>query len=95
MPVPKGTRIGGRKKGTPNRVTDSIKQLLNRVLHEEELEKKWRFFLNHDDAHIRYKAFELANAYMFGKPVMPISGAEDLPPVHIDISAIPMKRERA
>lgn len=85
----------GRKKGTPNKVTDSIKSLLNRVLPEAELEKQWRFFLKHADPQIRYKTFELANAYMFGKPVMPISGSEDLPPVHIDISAIPRKRERA
>jgi hypothetical protein len=91
----KGRKTGGRKPGTPNKVTDGIKQLLNRVLHEKELEKRWRYFLDHRDPQIRYKTFELANAYMFGKPVMPIQGAEDAPPVHIDISAIPMKRKRA
>jgi len=85
----------GRKPGTPNKVTDSIKSLLNRVLPEAELERQWRFFLKHKDLAIRYKSFELANAYLFGKPVMPIAGAEDMPPVHIDISAIPRKRQRA
>lgn len=25
MPVPKGTRVGGRKKGTPNKVTADVK----------------------------------------------------------------------
>jgi hypothetical protein len=87
-------KFGGRKPGTLNRATDSIKNLLNRVLPEVELEKQWRFFLSHEDPQIRYKTFELANSYMFGKPVMPIQGAEDAPPLHIDISAIPWKRKR-
>jgi hypothetical protein len=43
---------------------------------------------------LRLKAFKLANAYLFGKPAMPTIGSEDAPPIHIDISAIPMKRER-
>jgi|HubBroStandDraft_1064217.scaffolds.fasta_scaffold490655_2 hypothetical protein len=91
----KGKKTGGRVAGTPNKVTDSIKNLLNRILPEERLEKNWNYFLNHADPVYRWKAHELANAYLFGKPVMPISGVEDMPPVHIDISAIPMKRKRA
>jgi hypothetical protein len=87
-------KTGGRTPGTPNKVTDSIKNLLNRVLPEVELEKQWRFFLSHEDPQIRYKVFELANAYMFGKPVMPIQGAEDAPPIHINLSCIPWKRKR-
>lgn len=85
----------GRKPGTPNKVTDSIKALLNRLLPEKKLAEEWEYHLAHKDPQIRYKTFELANAYLFGKPVMPIQGAEDAPPVHIDISAIPRKRERA
>jgi hypothetical protein len=91
----KGHKTGGRKPGTPNKATQSIKDLLNRVLPEGELEKRWQHFLDHRDPQIRWKAFGLANAYLFGKPVMPIQGAEDTPPVHIDISAIPRKREIA
>ncbi len=91
----KGKKTGGRKPGTPNKVTDSIKNLLNRLLPEERLAREWEYHLKHRDPQIRYKTFELANAYLFGKPVMPIQGAEDAPPVHIDISAIPMKRKRA
>lgn len=87
-------KTGGRTPGTPNKVTDSIKNLLNRVLPEVELEKQWRFFLSHEDPQIRYKVFELANAYMFGKPVMPIQGAEDAPPININLSCIPWKRKR-
>jgi hypothetical protein len=90
----KRTKTGGRKAGTPNKVTDSIKNLLNRILPEAVLEKNWNFFLTHRDIAYRWKAHELANAYLFGKPVMPISGAEDAPPILINISAIPRKRER-
>jgi hypothetical protein len=88
-------KTGGRQPGTPNKATDSIKNLLNRLLPEERLEREWNFFLKHADPHIRFEAFKLVNSYLFGKPVMPIHGAEDAPPVHIDISAIPRKRERA
>jgi hypothetical protein len=91
----KGKKTGGRVAGTPNKVTDSIKILLNRILPEERLEKNWNYFLNHADPAYRWKAHELANAYLFGKPAMPIIGADDAPPVHIDISALPRKRQRA
>ena len=88
-------KTGGRKAGTPNKATAEIKVLLNRLLPEERLASEWERNLKHKDPHIRWKAFELANAYLFGKPVMPIQGAEDAPPVHIDISAIPRRREVA
>jgi hypothetical protein len=95
MPFQKGQpKIAGRKKGTPNKITESIKNLLNTLLPEEKFAAQWKHHLEHKDPQIRYKTFELANAYLFGKPVMPIQGAENAPPVHIDISAIPMKRER-
>jgi hypothetical protein len=86
---------GGRQPGTPNKATESIKTLLNHLLPEDLLAREWQHHLEHRDPQIRWKAFELANAYLFGKPVMPIQGAEATPPVHIDISAIPMRRERA
>src|SRR5271168_5639187 len=98
MPQRKGspkTPGSGRKKGTPNKVTDSIKALLNQLFPEERLKKLWEFHLKTEVPSTRYRTFEMANHYLFGKPVMPISGAEDMPPVHIDISAIPRKRKRA
>jgi len=88
-------KTGGRSAGTPNKATDSIKILLNALLPEERLAREWEHHLKHKDPQIRWKAFELANAYLFGQPVKPIQGTEDAPPVHIDISAIPRKRERA
>jgi hypothetical protein len=87
-------KTGGRKLGSTNKAKAEIKELLNGLLPPDELRKRWKFFLDHRDPQIRYKAFELANAYMFGKPVVAIAGAEDQPPVMINISAIPRKRER-
>jgi hypothetical protein len=95
-PFQKGrAKTGGRKPGVTNKATDSIKNLLNALLPEEKLAKEWRHHLNHSDPQIRYKTFELANAYLFGKPVMPIQGAEEAPPILINVSAIPKVRERA
>lgn len=90
-----GKKTGGRKAGTPNKVTAEIKTLLNSILPEKELAAQWRFFLKHKDIHIRMETFKLANHYLFGKPVQIVAGSEELPPVHIDISAIPRNRERA
>jgi hypothetical protein len=89
------TKTGGRKAGSVNKATASIKVLLNELLPEHVLRANWKHHLQHKDPQIRWKAFELANHYLFGKPVMPIIGSEDAPPVHIDISAIPRKREIA
>lgn len=91
----KRQKTGGRKAGTPNKATQGIKDLLAELFDDAALKKKWEHFLNHADPTLRWKAFELYNAYRFGKPVMPISGAEDAPPVMINISAIPRKRKRA
>ena len=88
-------KIGGRKPGSLNKVTAEIKATLHGLLPPDEFRRRWIFFLDHRDPNIRWKAWELANAYMFGKPVMPISGAEDQPPILINVSAIPKVRERA
>jgi hypothetical protein len=50
MEFQKGRKKAGRRKpGTPNKATDSIKNLLNRLLPEERLEREWNFFLKHAD----------------------------------------------
>jgi hypothetical protein len=95
MPKPKGSpKTGGRTKGTPNKVTDSIKALLNELFPEARLKREWEFHLKHEVSSTRFRTFEMVNHYLFGKPVMPVIGSEDQPPVRIDISAIPHKRER-
>ena len=85
-------KSGGRKKGTSNKVTESIKNTLNALLTEHELEECWRRFLNHKDSSIAWKAFELYHEYRFGKPVQMVAGEELTPPIKIDISAIPKFR---
>lgn len=86
-------KSGGRKKGTPNRATESIKNVLDAVLTEDELVTLWKKFLKHKDTHIAFEAFKLANYYMFGKPGTIATGIEEPPPIKIDISAIPFKGE--
>lgn len=41
--VPKGVRIGGRRKGTPNRITKDLRERISTFLEDnwEEAEKTW------------------------------------------------------
>jgi len=87
-------KLGGRKKGTRNNATESIKALLNTLLPEDELAELWNKKLRSKNEHVSMKALELALHYMFGKPVQPIVGEELAPPIKIDISAIPQHRKR-
>ena len=90
-----GEKTGGRKPGTPNKVTQSIRILLNTVLPPEELEKHWRFYLKHRDIEIRFAAFKLAQLYMFGRPSpLPIAqedSAKHQTETEFDLSAIPTR----
>jgi hypothetical protein len=87
-------KIGGRKKGTRNKGTESIRALLNTLLPEDELAELWKKKLYHKDPHVALEAFKLANHYLFGKPVQPVVGEELAPPIKIDISAIPKHHKR-
>jgi hypothetical protein len=91
----KRRKTGGRKAGMPNKSTEGIRVLLGRVLPDGRLEKEWEHYLRHRNPHLRFEAFKLANSYLFGKPVQPVVGEELLPPIKIDISAIPCHRELA
>jgi hypothetical protein len=88
-------KLGGRKKGTRNKGTDSIKTLLNKLLPEEELAGLWKQKLYSKNPHVAMKAFELAIHYMFGRPVQPVVGEDSAPPMKIDISAIPKHHVKA
>jgi hypothetical protein len=90
-----GEKTGGRKKGTPNRATQSIKDLLLSVLEDSRNRQEWEYWLKHKDPHYRWEAFKLAQFYLFGKPVQPIASEELAPPIKIDISAIPSFRVKA
>lgn len=88
-------KFGGRKPGVPNKATASIKDLLNELLPREELVRLWKNAIYAKDRSTRMKAFEMANHYLFGKPVLTVGGHEDALPIKIDISAIPQHREPA
>jgi hypothetical protein len=88
-------KLRGRKKGTRNKGTDSIKILLNALLPEEELARLGKQKLYSKDPHIALKALEMALHYMFGKPVQPVASEEFAPPIKIDISAIPTRHVKA
>jgi hypothetical protein len=51
-------RLGGRKKGTLNRVTESIKNALNALLSEDELMAHWETFLQHRNPHIALRSVQ-------------------------------------
>ena len=88
-------KLGGRKKGTPNKVTVAIKDLLNEKIDDEQLWKVWAKHLRSRDAHISIKALELILHYKYGKPIQPIVGEEPAAPIKIDISAIPTRHVKA
>jgi hypothetical protein len=88
-------KAGGRKAGTPNKATQSIKDLLLSVLEDSRNRHEWEYWLKHKDPHYRWEAFKLAQFYMSGKPVQPVASEELAPPIKIDISAIPSFRVKA
>jgi hypothetical protein len=59
-----GEKTGGRKKGTPNKATQSIKDLLLSVLEDSRNRQEWEYWLRHKDRHYRWEAFKLAQFYL-------------------------------
>jgi hypothetical protein len=95
-PFQKGKdKTGGRVKGKRNNATYDLKQLIDRLLPEDRLERIWTKLLNSKDQQMVFRAFELALHYRYGKPIQTLVGADDQPPVNINISAIPTFREKA
>ena len=72
-----------------------MKALLVEMLPDDRLKKEWNKWLRHSDPRIAFEAFKLANAYLFGKPVQAVASDENVPPIKIDISAIPSFRVKA
>ena len=85
-------KLGGRKKGTPNRVSVDIKMLLSTLLSPEELAERWIKFLNNRSPIVRWRAFELYHHYLFNKPIAIVAGEEAAPPILVNVSAIPQFR---
>lgn len=89
----KGRKTGGRTAGTPNKASIGVKALLAAVLPDDRMKKEWNKWLRHSDPHIAFAAFKLALAYLYGKPMQRVVSEEHEPPIMIDISAIPRRRE--
>jgi hypothetical protein len=79
-----GERRGGRQKGTPNKATTATADFFHRVLTDERESELWKFFLDHGDPEIKFKAFRLSLEYKRGKPVQPMehTGADGGPVEH-------------
>ena len=75
--------------------TAGIKALLAEVLSDGELKRRWKKWLGHRDQRIAFEAFKLALSYLYGKPIQLAVSDELAPPILIDISAIPRRRELA
>ena len=96
MPFQKGKpKTGGRKPGSLNKATLGVKEILARVYTDEVQERDWRKWRNHKDPRIAWEAFKLSQSYLHGKPVQPVVGVEESPPLTINVSAIPSYREPA
>lgn len=85
----------GRKKGVRNKVTADAKELVAKICDETQLVATAQVLLQSKDERIRFDTLRLLMYYQFGKPVQPIVGAEDQPPVTINVSNMPMSHERA
>ncbi|MBA0087140.1 MAG: hypothetical protein HRJ53_19320 [Acidobacteria bacterium Pan2503] len=70
-------KLGGRKAGTSNSTTCSIRRLLNENLSEEDMLAMWKHFLKHRNQELRFSAFKLACFYMYGRPAKAPINAED------------------
>jgi len=77
----KGSRTGGRRKGTPNRATAEIKAAFR--LHGDELVAALLALTKSDDERVRLAAIQAALDRGWGKPVQ----AVDLG-VQVEITAI-------
>jgi hypothetical protein len=72
-------KLGGRKPGTPNKGTQSIRALLDDELSQGELRKLWHKYLFNKNLAIAFEAFKLANQYLFGRPASEPINEEDAP----------------
>jgi hypothetical protein len=95
MPFENGhEKLGGRKPGTPNKGTQSIRALLSAELPDGELRRQWHKYLYNKNPAIAFEAFKLANQYMFGRPAASPINEEDAPQhtgPQFDTSAIPTR----
>ena len=84
MAVPKGTRIGGRQKGTPNKVTADLKTAFQK--HEKALVKEIMALTRDKDPRVRLGAVQAAFDRGWGKPAQSVElGGKDGGPLIVEI----------
>lgn len=74
MPVPKGTRIGGRQKGTPNKATADLKAIAKSM--EPEATKRLAKLLRSENEAVALGAVREVYDRAFGKATTTIGNAE-------------------
>jgi hypothetical protein len=87
-------KLGGRKKGVRNKLTLDAKDLIAKFCGQEELIEKLEMLFNSKDERTVLDIVKTLMAYQYGKPVQQLVGSEEVPPVRIDVSGIPMSHER-
>jgi hypothetical protein len=80
MAVPKGTRIGGRAKGTPNKATAEIKSLAQKH-GPAAIAECLRIMKKSDSDQARIAAAKEIMDRAYGKPAQAIVGDENEAPV--------------
>lgn len=77
---PKGVRIGGRKKGTPNKATAEIKDIA-RQYGPDALKRLVHLAKNAESEQAQVAACREILDRAYGRPAQAIVGSEDDPPV--------------
>lgn len=88
MPVPKGTRIGGRQKGTPNKATAEIK-LIARKYGEDAIKELARIMSEGENEQARIAAIKELLDRGFGKATQPVGQDPDFAPVFQILTGVP------
>ena len=100
---------GGKREGAgrkpkpqvpfvPKAKATSVLSCLGQKRGDKELpteEQMWLDLLAVPDLRLRFDVLKYLTDRRDGKPVQPVVGDEARPPVMINISALPMKRDRA
>lgn len=86
-------RIGGRQKGTPNKITaikrTHIQEYFQQIVSDKQESKLWDHFMNSPDPNIvNWQAFKRAVEYKRGMPVQQHAGPDGGPiPVQLITNA--------
>ena len=87
MPAHHGQqKVGGRKKGTPNRATAGLKAAFQE--HEEALVERLLALTESNEAHVRLGALRLCFDRGWGRAPQPMTDAEGEGPAIVEIRQI-------